>query len=114
MRETRLNTDDLIQPVFVLEGKNRTEPVASMPGVSRVTVDLLLKQAERLMKLGVPAVALFPGDPGLEKGQTRPKRLTTPGAGAARGARTQEKFPRNSASSPTSRSILIPRTVRTG
>jgi porphobilinogen synthase len=60
MRETRLSTDDLIQPVFVLEGKNRTEPVASMPGVSRVTVDLLLKQAERLLKLDVPAVALFP------------------------------------------------------
>jgi len=60
MRETRLSTDDLIQPVFVIEGKNRTEPVVSMPGISRVTVDLLLKQAERLMKLGVPAVALFP------------------------------------------------------
>jgi len=60
MRETRLGTDDLIQPVFVMEGKNRTEPVASMPGISRETVDLLLKQAERLVKLGVPAVALFP------------------------------------------------------
>jgi len=67
MRETRLSTDDLIQPVFVLEGKNRTEPVASMPGISRVTVDLLLKQAERLMKLGVPAVALFPVIPASKK-----------------------------------------------
>jgi porphobilinogen synthase len=60
MRETRLTVDDLIQPVFVMEGKNRSEPVASMPGISRVTVDLLLKQAERLLKLGVPALALFP------------------------------------------------------
>ena len=47
----RLKADDLIQPVFVIEGKNRAEPVASMPGINRVTVDLLLKQAERLLKL---------------------------------------------------------------
>ncbi|MBI3545648.1 MAG: porphobilinogen synthase [Gammaproteobacteria bacterium] len=60
MRETRLSTDDLIQPLFVIEGKNRSEPVASMPGISRVTLDLLLKQAEKLSQLGVPAVALFP------------------------------------------------------
>jgi len=67
MRETRLGTDDLIQPVFVMEGRNRSEPVASMPGISRVTVDLLLKQAERLVKLGVPAVALFPVIPSAKK-----------------------------------------------
>jgi porphobilinogen synthase len=60
MRETVLTPGDLIQPVFVLEGKNRTEPVESMPGVERVSVDLLLRQAERLVKLGVPAIALFP------------------------------------------------------
>ena len=60
MRETVLTTDDLIQPVFVLEGVRRTEPVASMPGVERVSLDLLLKQAEQLLKLGVPAIALFP------------------------------------------------------
>ena len=60
MRETQLTSADLIQPVFVIEGKNRAEPVASMPGVSRVTLDLLLKQGERLLKLGVPAIALFP------------------------------------------------------
>ena len=60
MRETVLTTDDLIQPVFVLEGAKRTEPVASMPGVERVSLDLLLKQAEQLLKLGVPAIALFP------------------------------------------------------
>jgi porphobilinogen synthase len=60
MRETRLSTDDLIQPVFVLEGKGKTEDVASMPGIQRVSLDLLLKQAERLLELGVPAIALFP------------------------------------------------------
>jgi porphobilinogen synthase len=60
MRETRLTADDFIQPVFVMEGKNRAEAVASMPGIERVTTDLLLKQAEKLLKLGVPAIALFP------------------------------------------------------
>ena len=60
MRETRLTADDLIQPVFVMEGKNRAEAVASMPGIERVTTDLLLKQAEKLLKLGIPAIALFP------------------------------------------------------
>ncbi len=60
MRETVLTPADLIQPVFVIEGQDRTEPVASMPGVSRVTLDWLLRQAEQLLKLGVPAIALFP------------------------------------------------------
>jgi porphobilinogen synthase len=60
MRETRLTADDLIQPVFIMEGKHRAEAVASMPGIERVTIDLLLKQAEKLLKLGVPAMALFP------------------------------------------------------
>jgi len=67
MRETRLSPDDLIQPVFVMEGKNRSQAVASMPGINRVTTDLLLKQAERLLKLGVPAIALFPVVPSSKK-----------------------------------------------
>ncbi len=67
MREARLSADDLIQPVFVIEGKNRSEPVPSMPGISRVTPDLLLKQAEKLLKLGVPALALFPVVPTAKK-----------------------------------------------
>jgi len=60
MRETILTVNDLIEPVFVIEGKNKAEPVASMPGVTRVTIDLLLKQAETWAKLGLPAIALFP------------------------------------------------------
>jgi len=60
MRENRLSTDDLILPVFVLDGKNRTERVASMPGVSRLTVDKLLPIAAQCLALGVPALALFP------------------------------------------------------
>src|SRR3990167_9043944 len=67
MRETKLTANDLIQPVFVMEGKNRAEAVPSMPGISRVTMDLLLKQAEKLLKLGVPAIALFPVVPSSKK-----------------------------------------------
>ena len=60
MRETELNAGDLIQPVFLLEGKNVSEPVSSMPGIHRTSLDLLFAQVERLLKLGVPAIALFP------------------------------------------------------
>ena len=60
MRETRLTADDLIQPVFVIDGRNRTEPVASMPGIERMTIDKLLGYAESLHTLGVPALAIFP------------------------------------------------------
>jgi len=60
MRENILTADDLIWPVFVLEGDNATEPVASMPGVERMTIDRLLPAAERCLKLGIPAIALFP------------------------------------------------------
>jgi porphobilinogen synthase len=59
-REHRLTTDDLIYPVFVIEGKNRTEPVPSMPGVRRYTVDRLLAHAGQCVKLGIPALAIFP------------------------------------------------------
>ncbi len=60
MRENRLTTDDLIYPVFIIEGKNRTEPVDSMPGVQRHTVDKLLRHAETCLQAGIPAIALFP------------------------------------------------------
>jgi len=60
MRETRLTTDDLIYPVFILDGKNRVEPVPSMPGVNRYTLDKLLPHIEHCVKLGIPAIALFP------------------------------------------------------
>ena len=60
MRETVLTADDLIYPVFVLDGKNKVEKVASMPGVERLTVDRLLPVAETCLKLRVPVMALFP------------------------------------------------------
>ena len=59
-RETRLGVDDLILPVFVLDGSRRTEPVVSMPGVYRRTVDDLLPVAEQALALGIPAIVLFP------------------------------------------------------
>jgi porphobilinogen synthase len=59
-RETRLSADDLIQPLFVIEGSGRREPVASMPGIERLSVDLLTAEAGRLAAAGIPAVALFP------------------------------------------------------
>ena len=67
VRENRLSPDDFIYPVFVIEGHNRTEVVPSMPGVERMTLDRLLPVAEKCLKLGVPAMALFPViDPALK------------------------------------------------
>ncbi len=60
MREHRLTVDDLIYPVFVLDGRNRREAVASMPGVERLSVDLLMPVAEECVALGIPVMALFP------------------------------------------------------
>lgn len=60
MRETTLTPDDLIYPVFVIEGKDKREPVPSMPGVERLSLDQLAKEAKIISKLGIPAVALFP------------------------------------------------------
>ena len=63
MREHRLSCDDLIYPMFVLEGENQREAVASMPGVERLSIDLLLKEAAELVALGIPMIALFPVTP---------------------------------------------------
>ena len=60
MRENTITPDDLIWPVFVLEGDDATEEVASLPGVERMTIDRLLPAAEHCLALGIPAIALFP------------------------------------------------------
>ena len=60
MRESRLTPDDLIYPVFILEGTNVRQAVPSMPGVERVSIDVLLSVAEQCVRLGVPVLALFP------------------------------------------------------
>jgi len=63
MRESRLSADDLIYPVFVLEGEGQREPGASMPGVERLSIDLLVEEAATIEALGIPAMALFPVTP---------------------------------------------------
>jgi len=60
MRENQLSVDNLIFPAFVLEGEQQRESVPSMPGVDRLSIDLLLEQAGELVSLGIPAIALFP------------------------------------------------------
>lgn len=63
VQETVLTAGDLIYPVFVLDGEGRREPVPSMPGIERLSIDLLLKEAEEALELGIPAIALFPVTP---------------------------------------------------
>jgi len=60
MREQRLTTDDLIYPLFVVEGRNRAEAISSMPGIQRYTIDRMLAHAEQCLKAGIPAIAVFP------------------------------------------------------
>ena len=67
MAENQLSVNDLIFPVFVLEGKNRREAIESMPSIERLSIDLLLEEAKELVDLGVPAVAIFPVTPADKK-----------------------------------------------
>jgi porphobilinogen synthase len=60
MRESSLSADNLIYPMFVVDGSSRREPIASMPGIERVTIDELTREAEELAELRIPAIALFP------------------------------------------------------
>ncbi len=67
MAENQLSVNDLIYPVFVLEGTNRREAIESMPGIERLSIDLLLLEAKELVELGVPALAIFPVTPADKK-----------------------------------------------
>jgi porphobilinogen synthase len=77
MQEHRLSVDDLIYPVFVTEGSDQRTPIASMPGIERLSLDLLLEEAYELFSLGVPALALFPVIP-LEKKSDLAKEAYNP------------------------------------
>src|SRR4051812_38781288 len=67
MRETVLTPSDLIYPVFILEGKNQRESIASMPGIERLSIDLLTEEAKTRRALAIPAIALFPVTPASQK-----------------------------------------------
>lgn len=67
MSENQLTVNDLIYPVFVLEGTNRRETIESMPGIERLSIDLLLEEAKELVALGIPAIAIFPVTPADKK-----------------------------------------------
>ena len=67
MRENHLSVDDLIYPMFVTEGTNQRESISSMPGLERLSLDLLLREAEEIYHLGIPAIALFPVTPANQK-----------------------------------------------
>lgn len=93
MRENTLTVDDLIYPMFILEGSGQREAVASMPGVERLSIDELLKEAAELVALGIPAVALFPVTPDEAKSEDA-REAYNPDGLAQRAVRAlKEKFP---------------------
>jgi len=93
MREHRLHTDDLIYPVFIIEGKKKREPVSSMPGIERLTIDELLKESEELLKLGIPAIALFPVTPTDKKSDDAREACNPDGLAQCAVQAIKEKFP---------------------
>ncbi|WP_066014526.1 porphobilinogen synthase [Endozoicomonas atrinae] len=69
MRESQLSVDNLIYPLFIVDGNQQRQSVASMPGVERLSIDLLLEEAAELVELGIPAIALFPVTPAEKKSE---------------------------------------------
>jgi len=93
MRESHLSVDDLIYPMFILEGEGQREAVASMPGIERLSIDELLKEAAELVALDIPAVALFPVTP-LEKKTEDAREAFNPDGLAQRAVRAlKAQFP---------------------
>ena len=111
--ESRLAPADLIQPLFILEGSGRRQAVASMPGIERLSVDLLLPVAERAVELGLPAVALFPVTPAERKSEDARRGLERRQPDVPGGPRAQAPAAPSSASSATWRSTPTPATART-
>ena len=113
VRENVLTTDDLIWPLFIVDGARTRVAVPSMPGVERLSVDEAVRAAERAAKLDIPCLALFPyTDPGLrdDDGQ-RSAQSGEPGLPGD--PRDQEGISRRSASCATSRSTPTPATAMT-
>ena len=93
MREHRLSADDLIYPVFVLEGSGQREAVASMPGVERLSIDLLLQEAADIVALGIPALALFPVTPPGAKSEDAREAYNPEGLAQRAVRALKERFP---------------------
>ena len=112
-RENVLTVDDLIWPIFLIDGTERREPVASMPGVERLTVDEAVREAERAARLGIPAIAALPEH---RSGAARPdaaREALNPTTSSAAPCAPSRRRCRRSASSPTWRSIPTPATAMT-
>ena len=108
-----LTTDDLIWPLFVMDGANARAPVPSMPGVERLSVDQAVREAERAAKLTIPCIALFPyTDPALRDEQRQRGAQSRQSGLPAPSARSRKKC-RRSASCATWRSIPTPATAMT-
>ncbi|MBT8061109.1 MAG: porphobilinogen synthase [Xanthomonadales bacterium] len=93
IRESRLSEDDLIWPVFVIEGHGQLEPVESMPGVQRMSIDHLLHKAEECLALGVPAIALFPVTPDSAKSEDAAEAYNADGLAQRAVRALKEKLP---------------------
>lgn len=93
MAENQLSVNDLIFPVFVLEGKNRREAIESMPGIERLSIDLLLEEAKELVELGVPAIAIFPVTPADKKSLLAEEAYSDDGLAQRTVRALKESFP---------------------
>ena len=93
MRENHLLVDDLIYPMFIIEGKQTREPIDSMPGIERVSIDELLKEAADLVKLGIPAIALFPVTTADKKSEDAAEAWNPDGLAQTAVRALKEKFP---------------------
>ncbi|MCK5263114.1 MAG: porphobilinogen synthase, partial [Gammaproteobacteria bacterium] len=93
MREHHIHSDDLIYPMFVIEGTNQREAVASMPGVERVSIDQLLLEAEQCIKLSIPAIALFPVVGSDKKSDSAEEAFNPEGLAQQAVRLLKEKFP---------------------
>ena len=93
MREHRLTTDDLIYPVFVLEGTGQREPVPSMPGIERLSIDELVRAATEAYDLGIPAIALFPVTPAAKKSTDAAEAFNPDGLAQRAVSALKEKLP---------------------
>ena len=93
VREHRLTTDDLVYPVFVLDGNGQREPVPSMPGIERLSIDELLRDAAEAYELGIPAIALFPVIPAEQKTEDAREAFNPDGLAQRAVSALREKLP---------------------